>query len=619
MVKQLPENNHSQMKGPTLLRSLLPVLCVMIITVGSTFAQQNKFRMSGQHFEMNGKPFQIRSGEIDFQRIPKAYWRQRLELAKAMGLNAVATYIFWSDTEPQKGHWDFTGINDLRKFVETADSVGLKVIMRPGPYVCGERDFGGLPPWLLKDPELKVRCTNPVYMGNVKYYVEHIADQVRDLQVNKGGPIILWQIENEYGSYGNDRPYLEQLVSLWKKNGIDVPFFTADGAGKQNIEAGSLPGLAIGLDPGVNDDQFNRVAKWRPGVPIFCSEYYPGWLTHWREKWATVGTEGIVKQLQWFMKHHKSFNLYMFNGGTNFGFTTGANYGKSYEPDVTSYDYDAPVNEMGQPTLKYFAMRKAIGDMLPGKEKLSMLPKETATITIPVIHFDKSVSLMDALPKPVGLAQPKPMEELGQNYGYILYQTKLLGATHGLLKIVGLHDYATVFIDGKFIGTMDRSTNSDTLTVPATNNPNPTLDILVEAMGRINFGDRIIDRKGITDRVLLNHMVLMNWKAYKLPMKNTYLENLPFTNRQQGDHVGTFFKSSFNLETTGSVYLDMSKWKKGFVVVNGHNLGRYWNVGPQERLYCPGSWLKKGHNTIIVFDMLQHSPSTVRGVKSLKD
>ncbi len=606
------------MKGNILFRSILPVLCVILLTFSSLFAQQNKFIISGERFEMNGQPYQIRSGEIDYQRIPEAYWKQRLELAKAMGLNTVATYIFWSDVEPQKGQWDFTGINDLKKFVETAGEVGLKVIMRPGPYVCGERDFGGLPPWLLKDPELKVRCTNPTYMSNVEDYVKQIADQVRDLQVTKGGPIIMWQIENEYGSYGNDRPYLEQLVSLWKKNGIDVPFFTADGAGKQNIEAGSLPGLAIGLDPGVNDDQFDRVAKWRPGVPIFCSEYYPGWLTHWREKWATVGTEGIVKQLQWYMKHDKSFNLYMFNGGTNFGFTTGANYGKSYEPDVTSYDYDAPVNEMGQPTPKYFAMRKALGDLLPPNEKLPDVPKTTSSTTIPAIHFMKSVSLMDALPEPVNLAQPKPMEELGQDYGYILYRTRLLGATHGLLKIVGLHDYATVFLNGKFIGTMDRSMNIDTLTVPEANEPNPTLDILVEAMGRINFGDRIIDRKGITDRVLLNHMVLMNWKAYKLPMTNSYLDKLLFTDQQEGTHVGTFFKSSFNLGNTGSVYLDMSRWEKGFVVVNGHNLGRYWNVGPQERLYCPGSWLKKGSNTIIVFDMLRREPSTVEGVKSLK-
>jgi beta-galactosidase len=318
------------------------------------------------------------------------------------------------------------------------------------------------------------------------------------------------------------------------------------------------------------------------------------------------------------MEHDKSFNLYMFNGGTNFGFTTGANYGKSYEPDVTSYDYDAPVNEMGQPTPKYFAMRKAIRDLLPANEKLPDVPKITSSITIPAIHFKKSVSLMDALPEPVNIAQPKPMEELGQDYGYILYRTRLLGATHGLLKIVGLHDYATVFLDGKFIGTMDRSMNIDTLTVPAMSEPHPTLDVLVAAMGRINFGDRIIDRKGITDRVLLNHMVLMNWKAYKLPMVNSYLNKLPFTDQKQSDHVGTFFKSTFNLEKTGNVYLDMSKWQKGFVVVNGHNLGRYWKVGPQERLFCPGAWLKQGRTEVIVFDMLKRKPSAIEGFKSLE-
>lgn len=617
-AEQFLEIKPIVMKGSILFRGSVFVLWVLLFAPGCSFAQQS-FSVSGRHFELNGQPYQVRSGEIDYQRIPEAYWKQRLKLAKAMGLNTIATYIFWSDIEPEKGQWDFSGINNLRKFVETAGKVGLHVIMRPGPYVCGERDFGGLPPWLLKDPELKVRCMNPTYMSNVKTYVTQIADQVRDLQMSKGGPIIMWQIENEYGSYGNDRQYLEQLVSLWKKNGIEVPFFTADGAGKQNIEAGSLPGLSIGLDPGVNDNQFDRVSKWRPGVPIFCSEYYPGWLTHWREKWARVGTDGIVKQLQWYMKNDKSFNLYVFNGGTNFGFTTGANYGKYYEPDVTSYDYDAPVNEMGQPTPKYFAMRKAISDLMPANEKLPDVPRTINAVTIPTIRFTKSVSLIDALPDPVAMAQPKPMEELGQNYGYILYRTKLHGATHGLLKVIGIHDYATVFLDGKFIGTLDRSMNIDTLTVPETSNPNPTLDILVEAMGRINFGDRIIDRKGITDRVKLNHMVLMNWQAFKLPMTNNYLDNLPFNDQKQTNHKGTFFKSSFNLDETGSVYLDMSKWQKGFVVVNGHNLGRYWNVGPQERLYCPGSWLKKGKNVIIVFDMLKKEPATINGMKSLED
>ncbi|HKJ31036.1 MAG TPA: beta-galactosidase [Balneolales bacterium] len=604
---------------------LLKCFLILVISIFITginenlvMGQQKKISVSGRKLLMNGKSYQVRSGEIDFQRIPKAYWKRRLEMAKAMGLNTVATYVFWNDLERKKGNWNFKGINNLRKFVKDAGEVGLNVIMRPGPYVCGERDFGGLPPWLLHDPELKVRCMNPYYIQNVKEYVKRIAAQVRDLQNTNGGPIILWQIENEYGSYGNDRQYLETLVKLWHQNGINVPFFTADGAGKQNIEAGNLPGLMIGLDPGVNARQFERVRKWRPNVPIFCSEFYPGWLTHWREHWAKVGTKGVVKQINWFMTHHKSFNLYMFNGGTNFGFTTGANYGNKFEPDVTSYDYDAPLNEMGHPTPKYYAIRKAIQQRLPSGVSLPKVPGIPATIAIPPIHFNKSVSVLNALPASINIAQPRPMEELGEDDGYILYQTKLRGATHGLLKVLNIHDYATVFLDGKFIGTLDRSERRDTLSIPSTKDPHPTLDILVEAMGHINFGDHIIDRKGITKRVLLNHMVLMNWKAYKLPMSNSYLENLKFKNSSRGQHQGTFFKTSFHLNKTGDVYFDMSQWKKGFVWINGHNLGRYWNVGPQQRLFCPAPWLKKGENTIIVFDMLKKNPASITGKTSLE-
>lgn len=598
-----------------LVVSLLVILQISWFS-SSALAQNEKFRVAGNKFEMNGHPYQVRSGEIDFQRIPKAYWGVRLKMAKAMGLNTIATYIFWDQIEPEPGIWDFTGDNNVRKFITIAKKDGLNVILRPGPYVCGEHDFGGLPPWLLRIPNIKVRCSNPQYMEAVKQYIKKIGDQLRNLQNSHNGPIILWQIENEYGSYGNDKIYMNDLVRLWKKAGIDTPFFTADGAAKSNILAGSLPGLAIGLDPGTNKNQYKLVEHLRPGVPIFCSEYYPGWLTHWREKWAKVPTKNIIPTIKWFMKNHKSFNLYMFNGGTNFGFMTGSNYGNKFEPDVTSYDYDAPLNEMGQPRKKYFAIRKAIQQFLPG-HKLPAVPKAPKGITIPAISFTEGASLWHQLPKAIHVAQPRPMEAFKQNYGYILYQTKLIGATSGLLKIIDLHDYATIFLDGKYIGKIDRSLKQNTIRIPKISDPNPTLDILVEAMGRINFGSKIIDRKGITKRVLLNYMTLMNWKVYCLPMNNHYLNSLKFTTQTNFSQPGAFFKATFHLNKVGETYLDMSKWKKGVVWVNGHNLGRYWYVGPQTRLYCPGSWLKKGKNTIVVFDMLQTTPAEVSGVRKL--
>ncbi|HYW36126.1 MAG TPA: beta-galactosidase [Balneolaceae bacterium] len=567
---------------------------------------------------MGGKPYQIISGELHFQRIPVAYWKDRLQEAKAMGLNTIATYIFWNRIEPKRGEWNFSGRNDLRKFIKLAQQVGLNVLLRPGPYSCGEWSFGGLPPWLLNIPHIKVRSSNPQYMKAVKSYEAAVSRQIKGLQ-NPDGPIIMVQIENEYGSYGDDKSYLKQLAAWWRKDGIHVPFYTADGAAKSNLEAGGIPGAAVGLDPGTSQKQFDLASKIRPNVPIFCSEYYPGWLTHWRDKkWAHVDTTRIVKDINWFMQHHKSFNLYMFNGGTNFGFTAGANYSDHYEPDVTSYDYDAPLNEMGEPTPKYYAIRRAISKHLPNSKKPPAVPAHPAVTTIPPIQFNQKTSIWDHLPKPKDVAQPRPMEAFGQNHGYTLYRTKLLGVTHGKLRIFDLHDFATVFLDGKFIGTIDRSLGQSSIKIPQIDDPHPTLDILVEAMGRINFGPRIIDRKGITHRVQLGYMTLMNWQVYNIPMQSSWVQNLSFRAQTSVSRPGTFFKAHFNLQKTGSTYLDMSKWKKGFVWVNGHNLGRYWDVGPQQRLYCPGAWLHKGKNTIVVFDMLKKNPSTVAGKKQLE-
>ncbi len=598
--------------------ALLSIFLLSLFFVSfSASAQNNVFKLDDTHFTMGGKPYQIISGGIHFQRIPEAYWKTRLKMAKAMGLNTVATYVFWDKVEPQPGQWDFTGRNNLRKFVKLAQQVGLNVLLRPGPYVCAEWDFGGLPPWLLKIPDIKVRSSDPRYMKAVKAYIAAISRQIKGLQ-NPGGPIIMLQIENEYGSYGNDKGYLKQLAKWWRKDGIHVPFYTADGASKSMLEAGSISKAATGIEAAYSQKQYNLASKIWPGVPVFCSECYTGWLTHWREKWAHTDTTALVKHINWLMKHHKSFNFYVFNGGTNFGFMAGANYGKHYEPDVTSYDYDAPLNEMGQPTPKYFAIRRAIAKYLPKSKQPPSVPPSPTPITIPPIHFTQKTSLWNHLPKSKQAAQPKPMEAFGQYYGYTLYRTRLRGVTHGKLEIIDLHDYATVFLDGKFLGTIDRSLGQNSIKIPKTNDPHPTLDILVEAMGRINYGPRIIDRKGITRRVQLGYMTLMNWKVYNIPMKASWVQKLSFSKQDSTKRPGTFFKAHFNLKKVGSTYLDMSKWKKGFVWVNEHNLGRFWDVGPQYRLYCPGSWLHKGKNTIIVFDMLKKNPAVVSGKKKLK-
>ncbi len=300
------------------------------------------FGFQGTEFVLDGRPFQILAGELHFQRIPREYWKDRLLKARALGLNTIGTYVFWNALEPEPGQWDFSGRNDLAAFIAEAREAGLWVLVRPGPYTCAEWDFGGLPAWLLRAPDIKVRCSDPRFLAACGKYIEKIAGILRPLQVHEGGSVLMVQIENEYGSYGNDRGYLSALKDLWEKNGLRVPFSTADGAAPHMLEAGTIPGCAIGLDPAASREEFAEAEKLGRNVPVFCSELYPGWLTHWGEPWARTPAEDILKDLRWLLENRKSFSLYVLHGGTNFGFWAGANMGKAYQPDVTSYDYDAP-------------------------------------------------------------------------------------------------------------------------------------------------------------------------------------------------------------------------------------------------------------------------------------
>ncbi len=594
----------------------LAVLAVLALAAGLGGGQRN-FRLGEKDFLLDGKPFRIMAGEIHYQRIPREYWADRLMKIKAAGLNTVGTYVFWNALEPEPGQWDLTGGNDLAAFIRTAQRVGLWVIVRPGPYACAEWDFGGLPAWLLRTPDIKVRCSDPRYLAACESYVLKLGGVLQDLQVHRGGPVLMVQVENEYGSYGNDRDYMLALKGFWDKAGLEVPLFTADGATPYMLEAGTIPGAAIGLDPGTNEKAFAEAARLERGVPIFCSELYPGWLTHWGEAWARVKTEEFLPDLRWLLDNGKSFSLYMFHGGTNFGFTAGANFSDKYQPDVTSYDYDAPLDEAGRPTPKYFAIRDILARDKPRTAKLPRLPEPVPAIAIRGIDLDESASVFDNLPPAVRSAQPSPMESYGQNHGFILYRTKLLGHRGGKLVVTDLHDYATVFVDGRYLGTIDRTKGETGLDIPQAAPANERVDILVEAMGRINYGPRLLDRKGITDRVTLNNMTLMGWDVHPLPMDEDYRGLLRF-GRRPAERPGNFFRGRFDLQSVGDTYLDMSGWKKGVVWVNGHNLGRYWEIGPQKRLYCPAPFLKPGENEIVVFDLHVLRPAPVAGFTDIE-
>lgn len=600
----------------------ISIFLIGILYINSHSQNTNhSFALSKSEFLLDGKPFQIISGEMHPARIPVEYWRHRIQMAKAMGCNTIAAYIFWNYHESDPGVFDFqTGNHNIAAFIRIVQEEGMWLMLRPGPYVCAEWEFGGIPSYLLSIPDIKVRCMDTRYTEAAERYIKTLALQVKELQVTKGGPIVMVQVENEYGSYGNDRTYMKWLQEVWKKNGIEVPFYTSDGATPYMLEAGSLPDAAIGLDPAANQANFDEATKANPNVPSFCSELYPGWLTHWGEKWQRPDTASLMKDVRWLMDNKKSFNFYVIHGGTNFGYWAGANAFSptQYQPDVTSYDYDAPINEMGQATSKYTALRNLLAKYRPAKQKLPAIPAPMAVIEIPEISFTASSSVWENLPVAIQSVQPKPMEMFGQKAGFILYRTSLIGHKKGKLRITELHDYATVFVDGKYIGKLDRSKAENIIELPASTSANPQLDILVEGMGRINFAEYMIDRKGITERVSLNGMTLMNWQIFTLPFDETYLNDLKYS-ANNATLPGNFFKAEFELAATGDTYLDVSQWEKGLVWINGHNLGRYWNIGPQKELFCPAPWLKKGKNEIVIFDLHMLSPESVKGVKHLSE
>jgi beta-galactosidase len=455
-------------------------------------------------------------------------------------------------------------------------------------------------------------------MAATQRYITELAKQVTALQCGNGGPILMVQIENEYGSYGNDKNYLAALRTAWLKNGIKIPFYTADGPTAYMLEAGHIKGTAIGLDSGGSDADFAQASKSDPDVPAFSSETYPGWLTHWGEKWQRPDTVDLKREVEYLLKNKRSVNFYVIHGGTNFGFTAGANAFSptQYQPDITSYDYDAPINERGQATAKYFTLRNLIAKYVD--YKIPTVPKEIAAIEIPAVDMKYMTTIWNRLPHPILSVQPKPMEDYGQNQGLMLYRTKLIGHKSGKLKIWEPHDYALVFLDGKFIDTVYRDGGNWTVDLPKTESPNPVLDILVEGMGHINFAQFMIDRKGITDRVTLNGMTLMNWLIYPLPMDAEFVKKAATQDRGLREGPGYFFKGYFNLSEVGDTYFDLSKYSKGMVYINGHNLGRYWNIGPQQRLYCPAGWLKKGNNEIILFDLLQTESNPILAFKTLE-
>jgi beta-galactosidase len=570
------------------------------------------FAVKDGHFELDGKTFQIISGEMHYPRIPRAYWRERFAMARAMGLNAITTYVFWNVHEAKPGVYDFSGNNDVAEFIREAQQEGLYVILRPGPYVCAEWEFGGYPAWLLQDRSVVVRSGDAKFMEPAARWIKRLGQELAPLQIGNGGPILLVQVENEYGSFGNDHAYMEQVRRALLDAGFTKSqFYTADGAAK--VPAGSLPDLPVGINfGGAEADQarkeFATLEKFRPHGPFFNSEFWAGWFDHWGGEHASTNASREADNLDWMLKQGYSVSLYMFHGGTSFGWMNGANSnGKNYEPDVTSYDYDAPLDESGRPTSKYALFRQVIAkDTGTNPTKV---PTVAPAMRIPEFQAEQAVSLWKVLPKPVRSEEVRTMEELGQAYGYILYRGRLQGPLKGILEVDGLQDYAQVYLDGNLVGTLDRRLDQKQLqvNVPAGGSQ---LDILVENTGRINFSIVLRgERKGITKQVTLDGKAVLGWEIYALPMEQP--AKLPFT--KSTCEGACFYRATFQLDVLADTFLDTSAFTKGAVWLNGQPLGRVWNIGPQKTLYVPAPWLHQGVNEVVIFDLAGSSGRTLVG------
>lgn len=601
------------------LRSCARVFCALALSIavvapaqgsGAAAPSRHTFRIQGRQFLLDGNPFQIIAGSMHYTRIPRADWRDRFRKARAMGLNTITTYVFWNVHEPQPGVFNFSGQNDLAEYIRKAQQEGLFVILRPGPYVCAEWDLGGYPSWLLKDHSLVLRSADPQYMAEVRAWFAHLGKIVQPLLLQNGGPILAIQVENEYGSFDDDHAYMQQMVSLLKQSGMNAPvLYTADGA--EELSRGTLPDLPAVVNFGTGEAQssFAALERFRPNQPQMSGEYWAGWFDHWGEKHHTADGAKEAAELKWMLQRGYSVNIYMFDGGTSFGWMNGANSnGSNYQPDTTSYDYDAPVDESGNPRKKYFLFRDVI-QSVTGR-KLPPVPPPIARKRFAIDAQLESASLWQNLPSPVHSSQLLTMEDLGQSYGYILYRTTLPQGSAENLVITGLHDYAQIYVDQTLIGTLDRRLGQSQLLLPARQSSS-TLDILVENSGRVNFTKVLRgERKGIVGSVTVGDAQPAHWEIFSLPM--TQLSALHF---QHAACLGPcFFRTTMTVPAPAVTYLDTRQMHKGEVWMNDRPLGRFWSIGPQFTLFTPGSWLHAGGNSIVFFELKSSGQDAIRSV-----
>ena len=601
---------------------------MMAAQKGGTFTTGDKT------FLLNGKPFVVKAAELHYPRIPRAYWEHRIKMCKALGMNTVCLYVFWNIHEQQEGKFDFTGNNDVAAFCRLAQKNGMYVIVRPGPYVCAEWEMGGLPWWLLKKKDIRLREQDPYFMQRVEIFEKEVGKQLAPLTIQNGGPIIMVQVENEYGSYGKDKPYVSAIRDIVRKSGFDkVSLFQCDWS--SNFLNNGLDDLTwtMNFGTGANiDQQFKRLGEVRPNAPKMCSEFWSGWFDKWGARHETRPAKDMVEGMDEMLSKGISFSLYMTHGGTSFGHWAGAN-SPGFQPDVTSYDYDAPINEYGHTTPKYFELREMMAKHNDGK-KLPAVPKAPMPlVSVPTFKFTEYKPLIYGYTKKTVEQAPKTFEEYDMGWGTMAYVVSLPANDKPSTLTGEFHDFALVYLDNKYIGKIDRVKNEKSLDLPAMPDSGK-LTIVVEGMGRINFGRAIKDYKGIVGNVTITSQSPYGeitlkptaWTQLAIPddyqnavkalsgnsmadaeLKETVAKAHPdavIKIDPWGESKAGYYRGYFNLKKVGDTFINMEAFGKGQVYVNGHALGRFWQIGPQQTLYLPGCWLKKGKNEVIVLDVV---------------